>query len=104
MARCWSELATRLEAEASEDDRHTLLQQVAARQVALSTTPGPLGGAPQPSPTAYHDLLNALLYSVLTNPATAATVRTRCCHPPEARMSTDPAARTRCPRTVRQVH
>jgi len=75
MAKHWAELAARLEMEASEDDRHTLLQQVAARQVPLSTTPGPLGGAPQPSPTAYTDLLSGLLYSILTDAQAAPTVR-----------------------------
>jgi len=75
MAKHWVELAARLEMEASEDDRHTLLQQVAARQVPLSTTAGPLGGAPQPSPTAYTDLLSGLLYSILTDAQAAATVR-----------------------------
>ena len=77
MARCWSELSARLDAELTEEDRHTLLQQVAARQIPLSTEPNPLGGAPPPSPTAYQDLLNGLLYSIVTVPAVAPTVRAR---------------------------
>jgi hypothetical protein len=77
LARCWAELSVRLEAEATEADRHTLVQRAAARQVALALSAGPLGGAPQPSPTAYIDVLNGLVYGILTSTALAPTVRTQ---------------------------